>query len=82
MSDSNFYSTKHIDALSLEVENIKNTLETLDDKINQIITKLDEFTLFLHDEDDDEDSYNSEWSPYSDENGLYDEDFYEDEDDE
>jgi hypothetical protein len=69
-----------IDALSLDIENIKNSLSILDDKINQIIAKLDEFTI-IADESDDEDEYNTEWTPYSDDDNDEDEEYYDDDND-
>lgn len=69
-----------IDALSLDIENIKNSLSILEDKINQIIAKLDEFTI-IADESDDEDEYNAEWTPYSDDDNYEDEEYYDDDND-
>ena len=66
-----------IDHFAKELDTLKTLLLRLDAKMNQIVAKLDEFTLMLHSDENEE--YNAEWSPYDD-NNYYDEDS-DDEDD-
>lgn len=80
-NNQHLYNSKQsqVDNFSKELDTVKNLLLRLDAKMNQIVAKLDEFTLMLH-SDEDED-YEAEWTPYDDSNS-YNEDFYEDEDEE
>jgi hypothetical protein len=70
------YNSKQsqIDNFSKELETVKNLLWRLDAKMNQIVAKLDEFTLMLHSDEDE--NYEAEWTPYDEKN------FYDDQEEE
>jgi hypothetical protein len=80
-NNQNLFNSKQVqvDSFSKELDSIKTLLLRLDAKMNQIVAKLDEFTLMLHSDEDD--TYEAEWTPYDEKNFSY-EDDYEDDTDE
>ena len=80
-NNQNLFNSKQVqvDSFSKELDSIKNLLLRLDAKMNQIVAKLDEFTLMLHADEDD--TYEAEWTPYDD-NNVYGEDFYDEDEEE
>lgn len=80
-NNQNLFNSKQVqvDSFSKELDSIKTLLLRLDAKMNQIVAKLDEFTLMLHSDEDD--TYEAEWSPYDDSNS-YEEDFYDEDEEE
>ena len=79
-----------IDSKLKDIIYIKKQLKSLDKKVQDILNKVQEFEVIMdaaefleeHLEDSEEDTYNTEWSPYNDED--YESEEYEsyDEDDE
>lgn len=65
-NNQNLFNSKQVQVenFSQELDTIKTLLLRLDAKMNQIVAKLDEFTLMLHSDEDD--TYEAEWTSYDD----------------
>ena len=81
---------KEISVLSKDNKEIKKLLKTLERKINMIFDKIQDFEVefdaaeLIEDQIEKQEKYNSEWSPYSDEDYEPEdyEQYYNDDDDE
>lgn len=61
----------------IEIKNIKNMLLRMDAKLNEILNKVNEFNILLHEiETDEEETDEEDWNPYN--SFENDEDFYDD----
>lgn len=72
-----------------ELNSIKNYVKKIDNKVSNILQKIEELEIvmeleeIMEEESEESDNYNTEWDPYEDgiDNGIYDEEII-DEDDE
>lgn len=74
--------SKDMVELKKYIKNIENRTKAIDEKLTQLINIINSLTIFIADEDEDEDSVeNEDWTPY-DESIYADEDYPMDDDDE